>query len=168
MVFLTIGFWRHCLMAILMQSVFRILTTICSCATLTCYPLFSPGYRRHLHWQEMPLHWKCLHSWPYPLWSVQHSVWMLQWFSINLFPYQYHPCFSYTNATLIIIIIRLVVLNVASHVFYWTLHDCITKLPTINPMTNLMFRLLLFLVATLQMMFYHDGLPNPLGSEDTA
>lgn len=117
MVFQTVGFWRHRLMAILMQSVFRGLTLIRSCATPTCVPLLSPGYRRHLHWQEMPLHWKCLHSWSYPLWSVHYSVWMLQYFSINLFPSQYHPCFSYTNATL-----SKSSLTIASHAFSWTLH----------------------------------------------
>lgn len=116
MVFLAVGFWWHCLMATLMQPVFRWLTVILLLRNIDILPLFSPGYRRHLHWQEMSLHWKCLHSWPYSLWSVQHALSMLQWFSIKLFPSQHHPCFSYTNATLTS---SSVCLNVARYAFYF-------------------------------------------------
>lgn len=40
MVFQTVGFWRHCLMATLMQPLFRSLTAVYNWAALTCFPSF--------------------------------------------------------------------------------------------------------------------------------
>lgn len=67
-----VWYWRQCLLAKLMHSKLKlVISLLCKMYTLiTILSLFSLGNWRHLYRQEMPLHWKCLYPWPYPLWSV--------------------------------------------------------------------------------------------------
>lgn len=151
MVFLTVGFWWHCLLATLMQALLKKIDSNMLLCNVDILFLFFTRLSKAL---TLTRNAPSLEMSPFEAVSSLVSSTLGMNAAVIL-----HQIVPISRSPLLqpYLLLPTILLNVTWPYTY-----------TLNVMTNLMVRLLLSYVTALQMMFYHDGLPNPLGSEDTA